>query len=272
MRVLWLLLLVPLAAGQTQVFEVSVPEGEQIVAWQDTTTLTATVRVSCDYFLQPPSPTIRVQTSSDAPEAWGSSGEEIVFELGPDCADGEGVLEKTGDITFQPTQDAVALQPHKLTVTASAGTISDDYTRTSDSFVEYVGNHTLIADATPIEWTGGDVEIPITIRVEANGPTRVIFPGLNPAGGRLAGIEPMEFASSGEQSFTMLWTPPDAWETATLRVDHGSHCITQSLYDCSPTTQTTTWSIVNAAPAEEKKSPTIALPLAILVLAWVARR
>ena len=258
MRVLWLLLLVPMAVGQTQVFEVTTAEGEQVIAWDDTTEMPITVTVSCDYFLQPPSPQIRVQTSTDAPEAWGSDGEEIVFELGQECLDGSGVVSQDGVIRFTPT------------ITATAGTLTDSYTRTSDSFIEYVGNHTL-ESTTTLSWTGGVLDIPMTITVDANGPTRVIFPGLNPGGGKLSGLSPLEFTGPGTQTANMTWTPPEVWDTATIRVEHASHCITQTLYDCTPTSQSTTWTITNDAPAEEKESPAIAVPLLLLAI-LVARR
>lgn len=227
---------------------------------------------------------LSVPVSTTGLPDWMGAGTATADFAATDCLTGETTASKDVALRFDPTDDALGLDPYGFTLVA--GDDSSEFTGPIQ--VGYRDGHNMTTDLafphTLTDADGGRVSWNITIEVDANSQTMVMFQNLQTSVGKLSGVNHQIFdVETGDASRTLTATfeaPSFEWEEATITFWSYSHCLKGE--DCPPTNnQNVTWVITNGAtssPLNEgdgKDSPGLApvgLGLALVAAALVARR
>ncbi len=153
-------------------------------------------------------------------------------------------------LTFTPTQAAFGLDPYPFQIKAG----DDSFEHKQLAQVGYKSGHSLTLDQTfPHNLTtedNGKLHWNVTVEIDANSQTMVMFQNLQVSVGKLSGINHQIFnVEEGDTVRTLSATfeaPDFEWEEATIQFWNYSHCLKG--VDCPPiNSQNMTWVITNDA-------------------------
>ncbi len=268
-----LLTLVLLAAPAASALEVSFTDEEFTIPADGSYELPVTVSATCQEILAGTT-SVSVSTSG-LPDYFGAGTNSVDFAA-TDCLGTSTTVSKATALTFTPTSAAFGLEPHAFQIVA--GSVTADHKKMAQ--VSYVDGHTLAMDQTfPYNMTeadGGVLTWNITIDIQANSQTMVMFQNLQASVGKLSGINHQIFdveSSETTRTLTAKFIAPDfEWTEAIIKFWNYSHCLKGT--DCPPTnSQNMTWVITNQAgtingtPNDDgKESPGVAPVFVGLVL------
>lgn len=274
-----ILVLAPYATAQTSL-DVSFDAGDREMAPGQPTSIPVEVEADCALILtEGEAGSLSVAIDHNLPLVWSVDTPSITLSADQACITNSGTQNATGTLTVTPGDDAPGLEPVSLVLNATAGDSTAQSDDTAMLYVAYDPGHSISPDISfPYAMTNADgeaLEFNITIQVQANAATMVMFTDVQAGGGSINGLDAQTFdVPAGETSRTIpvSWTPPASWDNATISFRHFSHCTAEG-FQCDPASNgTIEWTITNEkGNGGGKASPGLA-PIIIVGLVALAAR
>ncbi len=274
-------MLVPGTAAQAQLpgVELVFEEPAGPVPYDGTTELNFTATIGCLGILTSSGSTDLEVTTDGAPAYLGIQNKTVSFDEA-DCVAGSGVLTITDSLSMTPTSEAPGLSTTEVTIVAAHGDASDS--STIPITVDYKMGYTWATNITfPYEMTGESVTFDLTLTVDTNAVTMVMFESVTAPLGILPAPFPYTFndpmANSTHTVQITYQAPLGDWTNDTAVIKTWSHYLNDGAVKTADEEMTFTFTRAAGAASggdDGKDSPGVALPvmLALLGAAMVVAR
>ncbi len=187
------------------------------IAFSVATTIFLNVTVGCASVLSVGSATPSVAVTVTTKPVWlNFTAATIPVAPGADCANqgALGSFKRSGTLTVTPSSNAPGVTPTTITFTAvltgsKPEPAASDTAELVDLKVAYRPGYTLSPDAQfPLTVTGDDATFNLTVRVNANAISMVMFDPPVVTAGTLDGLPSVDYNASETKIFKVTFTPP----------------------------------------------------------------
>ncbi len=271
------------AQGTGVTLSATAPEGN--IPYAGTTEIPFDLTVGCVTLLeaglttQSPSPSASI-VAENAPAFLGIENTTVAFAAG-DCAGTSGSAVASGVISMTPTMEAPGMSTNEITLLATIG--GGTASTTVPITIDYKMGYTWATNITfPYEMTGDSVTFDLTLTVDTNALTMVMFETVTAPLGILAAPFPYTFndpiAMNNHTVQLTYQAPVGDWTNDTAVIKTWSHYLNDGALKTADENMTFMFTrapgTASGGNGDGKDSPGLALPaiVALLGAALVAAR
>jgi hypothetical protein len=256
------LLLLPAASADDATTPLGITIGvlNDPIPYQGNASLPVTIEVGCQHVLAAAlgsqSTTVKVTVAVDDPPSW-LTAPAIELSLNPaNCASATPFLTQSGLVELKVDASAPGVERQFVNLTATMpaapGGTPMTATERGDFNVSYYAAHTITPSLTfPHTMTGRTLNFTVTVTVNANARSMVMFENVKATPGSFGGLSSDFYNPPETKVFNVTYRAPEgAWTQANITMFAFSHFLIESSAQAGGPNlaENLTWAIVNGNP------------------------